>query len=430
MKKAHETLVAIAKIGELITRPLNTSEILRQVVTVTADIMKVDVCSIYLYDTSGDTLVLEATIGLKEDAVGNVRINPGEGITGRAAKQGRTVAVSDVTLDKRNMYIPITGEEKFRSLLSVPLKFHDELVGVINVQTKIPRAFEQNERRLLKTIAHQVSGLIRNARLYENVLSANNELERTQEKLVQSEKMAALGRLAATLSHELRNPLAGLKGATQLLLKKTDDNDERSQYIHLILDEVERLGRIIEDLLHFARPRKLNYELIDPTRIIEDSLLLVSQDILHRGIKLHKRLSKLPLITADSDKFKQVVVNIILNALDAMPDGGKLFVSSGVIRDENNGIDFTTFQFKDTGYGISGDVLEHVFEPFYTTKPTGVGLGLSVCKVIVEEHGGSISVSSDSDCDLRGTTVTIEIPVNEQQKSLTKEPVKSKILDA
>ncbi|MBT4484700.1 MAG: GAF domain-containing protein, partial [Candidatus Latescibacteria bacterium] len=111
MKKAHETLVAIAKIGELVTKPLNTSEILRQVVAVTAGIMKVDVCSIYLYDTSGDTLILEATIGLKEDAVGNVRINPGEGITGRAAKQGRTVAVRDVTLDKRNKYIPITGEE-------------------------------------------------------------------------------------------------------------------------------------------------------------------------------------------------------------------------------------------------------------------------------------------------------------------------------
>ncbi|MBT4484389.1 MAG: hypothetical protein HOC71_12015, partial [Candidatus Latescibacteria bacterium] len=248
-------------------------------------------------------------------------------------------------------------------------------------------------------------------------------------KLVKSEKMAALGRLAATLSHELRNPLTGLKGVTQLLLRKTDENDERSQYVHLILDEVERLGRIIEDLLHFARPRKLKYELINPTRIIEDSLLLVSQDISLREIKLHKRLSKLPPITADADKFKQVVVNIILNALDAMPDGGKLFVSSGVIRDEFNGIDFTTFQFKDTGCGITGDVLEHVFEPFYTTKPTGVGLGLAVCKAIIEEHGGSISISSDSAGDLRGTTVTVEIPVNEQQKSLTNQPVKSKILD-
>ena len=420
MKKPRDTLVAVAKIGELVTKTLDTSEILSQVVTITADIMKVDVCSIYLYDRSEDTLVLEATIGLNDDAVGKVRLNPGEGITGCAAKQGRTVAVRDVTQDKRNKYIPITGEENYRSLLSVPLKFHDELIGVINVQTRDPRTFQQNERRLLKTIAHQVSGLLRNARLFESVLSAKLELEHTQEKLIQSEKMAALGRLAATLSHELRNPLAGLKGATQLLLKKTAENDERSQYVHLILNEVDRLGRIVEDLLLFSRPRELRYALIDANRIIEDTLLLISQDLTIRGITLHKRLSKLPPIRADSDKFKQVVVNIILNTIDAMPDGGKLFVSSGLIRNEPDSRDFTTFQFKDTGHGMSADVLEHVFEPFYTTKSTGVGLGLAVCKTIIEEHGGSVSVSSNTDSDPKGTIVTVKIPVNEPQKSLTK----------
>ncbi|MFC1694427.1 ATP-binding protein [Candidatus Latescibacterota bacterium] len=419
MKKAYDNLVALAKIGELVTKTFNTSELLRQVVAITAGIMKVDVCSIYLYDQADKTLVLEATIGLREGAVGRVRLNPGEGITGRAAKQGRIVAVRDVTLDKRNKYISITGEEEYRSLLCAPLKFHDELIGVINLQTHKPRTFQQHERRLIKTIAHQVSGSIRNARLYESVLSAKRELERTQIRLVQSEKMAALGRLAATLSHELRNPLAGLKGATQLLSKKTDKKDERIQYIHLILEEVERLGRIVEDLLHFARPRELQYELIDATKIIEDILVLNSQELLLRSIKIHKRLSKLPLIKADRDKFKQAIVNILLNAMDAMPEGGELIISSGLMRNEKEGRDITTFQFKDTGHGISDEILAHVFEPFFTTKPTGVGLGLAVCKAIIEEHGGCISVSSNINNDSKGTMVTIEIPINETQKSLT-----------
>jgi len=416
MKKQTDTLVAVAKIGELVTRTLDMSEILERVVAVTADIMKVDVCSIYLYDESDGKLVLEATIGLREDAVGNVRINPGEGITGRAAKQGRTVAVSDVTRDRRNVYIPITGEEEYRSLLSVPLKFQDDLIGVINVQTRKPRRFLENERRLLKTIAHQVSGLIRNARLYESVSKAKRELEQTQEKLIQSEKMAALGRLAATLSHELRNPLAGLKGATQLLLKKTDENDERTQYIRLILDEVNRLGRIVEDLLLFSRPREFRYEIVEPNRIIEDALLLISPDLASRKIVLHKRLSKLPRIEADGDKFKQVVVNIILNAMDAMPEGGELFVSSGVIGHEQEGAKFTTFQFRDTGAGMPEEVLEHLFEPFYTTKASGVGLGLAVCKSIIEEHGGSISVSSRTTGEDRGTVVTVKMPINNDRK--------------
>jgi len=416
INKPTDTLFAVAKIGELVTKPLDTSNVLIQIVTITADIMKVDVCSIYLHDRENDTLVLEATVGLKDDAIGRVRINSGEGITGRAAKQGRTVAVSDVTRDKRNKYIPITGEEDYRSLLSVPLKFMDEIIGVINVQTTKPRTFLKHERRLLNTIAHQVSGLIRNTRLYENVIATNHKLKVTQEKLDQSEKMAALGRLAATLSHELRNPLAGLKGATQLLMKKTPPSDERRQYINLILDEVGRLGRIVDDLLLFARPRALKYSTVDANRIIEDTLLLISTRLEYSEIKTHNRLSKLPFIRADDDKYTQVVVNILLNAVDAMPDGGDLFVSSSVVRGDPDGTGFAVFQFRDTGTGIDDEVLRHVFEPFYTTKASGVGLGLAVCKTIVEEHGGSISILSRSATDDHGTLVTVEFPVSEPQK--------------
>ncbi len=410
-------MLALIKIGELITMTLDTSEILKQVVAITAGIMKVDVCSIYLYDPSDNTLVLEATIGLRDNAVGNVRIKPGEGITGRAAKQGRIVAVRDVTCDKRNKYIPITGEEAFHSILSVPLKFHNENIGVINVQTKQPRIFQKNEKQLLKTIAHQVSGLIRNAQLYESVLAAKKELEQTHERLIESEKMAALGRLSATLSHELRNPLAGLKGAAQLLFRKTGDNDEQKQYVNLILEEVERLGKIVDDLIHFAKPKTLQYNFIDANKIIEDSILLHSEDFSQKKITIRKRLSKLPIIMADGDKFKQIVVNVILNAMDAMPDGGELLVSSSVTLKEEIDKEVATFQFKDTGHGIPDDILTHVLEPFYTTKPDGVGLGLAVCKSIIEQHGGSISVQSGKQRnDFSGTLIILEIPINSNKK--------------
>ena len=421
MKKSNDMLLALAKIGELVTMTLDTTEILKEVVAITAGIMKVDVCSIYLYDPSDNTLVLEATIGLRDNAVGKVRIKPGEGITGRAAKQGRIVAVRDVTCDKRNKYIPITGEEAFHSILSVPLKFHNENIGVINVQTKQPRIFQKNEKQLLKTIAHQVSGLIRNARLYESVLAAKKELEQTHERLIESEKMAALGRLSATLSHELRNPLAGLKGAAQLLFRKTGDNDEHKQYVNLILEEVERLGKIVDDLIHFAKPKTLRYNFIDANKIIEDSILLHSEDFSQKKITIRKRLSKLPIIMADGDKFKQIVVNVILNAMDAMPDGGELLVSSSVTLKEEIDKEVATFQFKDTGHGIPDDVLTHVFEPFYTTKPDGVGLGLAVCKAIIEQHGGSISVQSGKQRnDFSGTLIILEIPINTNKKTVTK----------
>ncbi|MFC1651035.1 ATP-binding protein [Candidatus Latescibacterota bacterium] len=417
MKKNNDMMVALTKIGELVTMTLDASEILKQVVAITADLMKVDVCSIYLYDDTESMLVLAATIGLRDNAVGKVRIKAGDGITGRAAKQGRVVAVEDVTLDKRNKYIPITGEEAYRSILSVPLKFHDENIGVINVQTVKPRIFEKNDKRLLKTIAHQVSGLIRNARLFESVLTAKKELEQAHERLIESEKMAALGRLSATLSHELRNPLAGLKGASQLLFRKTSDSDERKEYVTLILEEVERLGKIVDDLIHFAKPKVLNYKFFDANKVIENLLLLHSEDLSYKKIAVRKRLSKLPIIKADEDKFKQIVVNIMVNAMDAMPEGGELLVISSVTINEKTDIEVATFQFKDTGNGIADDVLGHVLEPFYTTKPDGVGLGLAVCKSIIEQHGGSISIRSGTQRgEPSGTLIIFEIPTNSEKK--------------
>lgn len=411
MKRLTDTMIAVARIGELATETLDTTEILRQVVTITAGIMKVDVCSIYLMDPADGALVLAATQGLRNDAVGVVRIYPGEGITGRAAKQGRMVAVPDVTRDPRNKYIPLIGEDAFRSLLSMPLKFHDELIGVINVQTRDPRIFQKHERRLLKTIAHQVSGSIRNARLYENVLSAKRELEHTHERLVESEKMAALGRLSATLSHELRNPLAGLKGASQLLLRKISEQDERRIYVNLILEEVQRLGRIVDDLLNFAKPGTLHQNILDANQVIQDVLLLHSEDFTQHDIIIRKRLSILPPIRADKDKFIQVIVNIIQNARDAMPEGGELLVSSGVIKNDPEEHDFITLQFKDTGRGIPDEVQAHIFEPFFTTKPSGVGLGLAICKSIIEEHGGNISLYSYQENKSTGTVVTIRLPL-------------------
>lgn len=416
MKRNTDMMLALARIGELATKPLDTSEILTRVVAITAEIVKVDACSIYLYDVDG-MLVLEATMGLSSDAVGKVSIPPGEGITGRAAKQGRTVAVRDVTLDKRNKYIPITGEEAFRSILSVPLVFHEENIGVINVQTRAPRTFLKHEKQLLKTIASQVSGIIRNARLYESTIAAKRELEEANERLIESEKMAALGRLSATLSHELRNPLSGLKGASQLLYRKTSETDERRQYITLILEEVDRLGKIVDDLIHFARPKSLQLDMVDANGTMEDVLLLHSEDLNRRNITIRKRLSKLPPINVDRDKFKQVLVNILLNAIDAMPEGGELLVSSSATISNETASEVATFQFRDTGHGIPDDIISKVFEPFYTTKTDGVGLGLAVCKSIIEQHNGIIAIRSfKTHTDAQGTLITIEIPIHATQQ--------------
>ncbi|MHB9029385.1 MAG: two-component system sensor histidine kinase NtrB, partial [Candidatus Latescibacterota bacterium] len=198
---------------------------------------------------------------------------------------------------------------------------------------------------------------------------------------------------------------------------KTPENDDRKEYVSLILAEVARLGRIVDDLLHFARPRESRYEQIDANRIIEDVLLLHSEDFTARRITVRKRLSKLPPIRADRDKFTQVIVNVILNARDAMPEGGELLVTSGGITRERDRRGIAIFQFRDTGQGIPEDVLAHVFEPFFTTKPSGVGLGLAICKAIIEEHGGMVSIVTDRDGNSQyRTVVSLEIPITEEKQ--------------
>ena len=248
-------------------------------------------------------------------------------------------------------------------------------------------------------------------------LAAKTALEQTQERLVESEKMAALGRLSATLSHELRNPLAGLKGASQLLARKTDSRDKRKEYVELILEEIERLDRIVEDLLQFAKPARLRFESVEINRVIDDVLLLHSEDLKSRGIVVRKRLSKLPPCIIDRDKFKQVLVNILMNASEAMREGGELLVSSGVFTQEPEYRDIVSMQFKDNGCGILAESIDHIFEPFYTTKADGVGLGLAICKTIIEKHHGCIHIESSNDNNkATGTVVTVEIPVGDRHR--------------
>jgi signal transduction histidine kinase len=167
----------------------------------------------------------------------------------------------------------------------------------------------------------------------------------------------------------------------------------------------------VDDLLHFAKPGTLHQNILDANQVIQDVLLLHSEDFTQHDIIIRKRLSILPPIRADKDKFIQVIVNIIQNARDAMPEGGELLVSSGVIKNDPEERDFITLQFKDTGRGIPDEVQAHIFEPFFTTKPSGVGLGLSICKSIIEEHGGNISLYSYQENKSTGTVVTIRLPL-------------------
>jgi PAS domain S-box-containing protein len=249
------------------------------------------------------------------------------------------------------------------------------------------------------------------------------ERKQTEEELIRSEKLASLGQLAASVAHEVNNPLAGIMVYLKLLLKKHRNKEIQSESTEEQLvkmeKELDRTTRIIRNLLDFARQSEPSMRPVEINKVTEAALLLVGNQINLENISLEKELDPdLPLVHADADKIQQVLINIILNAIQAMPDGGKLTISTSTadgVKIMDAFKNCIRIDIKDTGVGIPKENLHKLFTPFFTTKGkgTGVGLGLSVVHGIIGKHKGKIDVESEPNV---GTTFSIYLEVMDAQK--------------
>ncbi|MBT8763432.1 hypothetical protein KFV02_05750 [Desulfohalobiaceae bacterium Ax17] len=234
------------------------------------------------------------------------------------------------------------------------------------------------------------------------------ELELRQEQLLKERKLAAVGTLTSGIAHELNNPLNNISLIVESLLEEFDElnKEECIEMLNEVLGEVDRASSVVKNLLEFSRRKKSQaFELIDLADIIDVTIRLVQNQLTLSNIKLKKHIPEnIPKINGNSDSLKQVFVNLFLNAIQAMPEGGSLTV---VVSPDAKG--FVSVQVADTGVGIPQDVMERIFDPFYTTKPVGIGtgLGLSIVYGIVKKHGGYIEVQSEQG---KGTTFTVFLP--------------------
>jgi len=289
--------------------------------------------------------------------------------------------------------------------MSIPLISKGQLIGMINLSHKFNKdIYSHEDIELLSTLANQTAIAIENARLYEDLRKSKSYIRR-------ADRLASLGTLTAGLAHEIRNPLVAIKTLTQLLPERLDDEEFRTQFLQIASGEVDRISSLVNELLEFARPSDPKLELENINTILDGMLLLASTETKKKQINIIKNFaSDLPPVQIDREQIKQVFLNILLNAVDATRENGKITVKTQSFI-KPGGEPFAQIEFTDTGCGIPEEYLEDIFNPFFTTKSTGSGLGLSISNQIIQDHRGYIDVESQLD---KGSSFFINLPVNQE----------------
>jgi len=292
-----------------------------------------------------------------------------------------------------------------KEFVCVPLIAKEEPKGVIvadNIYTGEP--ITEDRVSLLTMFANQAALAIENAETYKRLEAKINQLTETQQKLISSEKLAAIGSMASYIAHEIRNPLVTIGGFAKSLSCFHFEDPKIKADINIIYDEVRHLEKILNNLMDISkppRPEKINARICET---VDNTCTLMENYLNEKNITIHKKFElDIPQILADPGQIKQVVLNILRNAVESMPGGGDLTIE---IKPAGESI---KINITDTGKGMTEDALKNIFNPFFTTRSSGTGIGMAISLKIIEDHGGNINVESEYG---KGTTMSISLPIN------------------
>jgi len=407
IRRRNRELNALNAMAVIATQSFDLDEILnltlRQVVT----LFNADTGSVYLSDTENDT-ILRRRAGWGRRSSDRQRfseVSLPDGF-GELVMRSRTEVITHEFLPHLpQTVIDFVQADALPSWIWVLMWTKDKPIGLLGISCRDLREFGNSDENLLVAIGRQLATTIEKVRLYEETCRAYDDLRKTQEQLLQSEKMSAVGQLIAGVAHELNNPLTAILGYAQLL--ESEGLQERAQdYLRKLFKQAQRTHRVVQNLLSFARQRKSQKDQVDLRRVLEDTLALRDYDLKTNNIVVEREFAPdTPLAEADCHQMEQVFLNIINNAMDAMLEkgsGGKLIVKT-YPKDK-----FVIIEFLDSGPGIQDP--KRVFDPFYTTKSVGkgTGLGLSICYGIVKEHGGDIVARNRTE---GGALIELRVPI-------------------
>jgi signal transduction histidine kinase len=388
---------SLAGVSRTINSTLNLDEALEAITREARQLMRVKMCSLMLLDESKAWLELRASDGAGPAYLGKPRLSVSESLLGSVVRRRKSAQVENVQTSGRYQHVAVAHAEGLISLLSVPLIFAGEAIGALNVYTGQPYKFSDDEVRILTAFAELSAIAIEKARLYERVVDV-------EEQLRQNEKLSALGLLAAEVAHEIRNPLTVMKMLYHSLNLQFPAGDPRTEDSRVMGEKMDHLNRIVESILDFARTAEPRLVAVNLNALIDELALLVRHKLANQNVKLVRELTApLPPVRGDVTQLEQVVLNLVLNAVEAMPTGGTLVIRTRAAPDA------VVVEFQDTGTGMSEEQQQRAFRSLLsTTKAKGTGLGLAIVGRIVDAHNGRVRIQS---CSGQGTTITIELPL-------------------
>ncbi len=395
---------SLASVSRTINSTLNLDEALRAITREACELMHARMCSLMMLDENREWLDLRASCGAGDAYIKKPRLSVEESLLGVVARRKKPMQVANVQTSGRYQNVEVARQEGLVSLLSVPLLFAGQSIGTLNVYTGRPYNFSNEEIKILSALAELSAIAIEKARLYERIVDV-------EEQLRQNEKLSALGLLAAEVAHEIRNPLTVMKLLYHSLDLKFPDGDPRAKDTRIIEAKIEHLNKIVEQILDFARTTEPKLAPVNLNELVEELGLLVRHKLANQNVQLVRDLQPdLPLVLGDAPQLEQAFLNLILNAAEAMPDGGTLTIKSHEVRSQHANTPPThiAIEFKDTGKGMSTELQKRAFTAVLsTTKAKGTGLGLAIVGRIVETHRGTIRIKSKIG---RGTAIIIALP--------------------
>jgi signal transduction histidine kinase/putative methionine-R-sulfoxide reductase with GAF domain len=418
---ANQAAICIQNSGLMET--LDIDEILRLVLEGVIKNIGFDRARLYLVDEVRNILECRMAAGIDEDKIKGIALplDPRNSVVARSVFEKQPFIIPDASQDPR---VNPLLKEKFNlhSLVVIPLLVQEKALGAIAADHVEPgKNLTRETLESVMTFAQQAGLAIQNAFRYqelkrfsqqmeEKIQTTTADLRKTEAQLFRSEKLAALGQLAAGIAHEIRNPLTSINILINSIREKMTGEISYQEDLGVIEEEIHRINEIVEQFLRFAKPAP---PLLKKTKIVslfEETLQLLRPQLERQKITVQKDLRTLPPMTIDQEQMKQVILNLLMNAIQAMPKGGRLKLNGQVSEDD----EWVQLSIQDSGIGIPPEDINKLFDPFFSAREGGIGLGLSIAHRIIDQHHGRIEVESTPG---KGTLFMIWLPSDQRKEN-------------